>query len=573
MNANLLLIVVSTAYQVLGNLSEKSRYDRNRKAYKLRGELDPIELWDEEFAENASGTDSGSESDGDDSEEDEEEMKPDSFRLGIYKEATPWVRKLLADPRDSSTKSEIESLNKRIKKQNTKDGRKADEFFISINVLRSIGMEAGVAARSLEKNPNNKRAKELQEKLEEQFEKTIRINSYPRQWLDCLPWSRKDKGKVRAETASSKEREKGKGREKPSSSKQKDGEGDTEMPDVGPSSKKKGKGKGRESSSVKQKDQESDVDMTDTPTRRPKWEPGETKKGEKILGWRPFYKTDRKKDEQLFNGCQLVIEKEGHPNPIALVSGEEVGRRVVDAYRDLPEEEQNDIRYSEERYTYKDANKFDELLGFACKPFNTKTEGSGAYYPVGYALYSFTDGSQDLVSRECMRQVFGKTDADNEIADFYENIGERPPWLNEPKMLLKPKKLLTSESEVKRRSKSRRHADSDDESDSDSDSSSIFVSAKKKGRRHARDDESSDDDKSGSDDSDDGRRHSRMPRRKRNSKAKKTKTMESNNHSDIFAGIMQKFMKQMAEENRRQAEDMSKKFEEVLSRIPVSGAA
>jgi hypothetical protein len=32
-------------------------------------------------------------------------------------------------------------------------------------------------------------------------------------------------------------------------------------------------------------------------------------------------------------------------------------------------------------------------------------------------------------------------------------------------------------------------------------------------------------------------------------------------------------MKQIAEENRRQAKDMSKKFKEVLSQIPVSGAA
>jgi len=49
----------------------------------------------------------------------------------------------------------------------------------------------------------------------------------------------------------------------------------------------------------------------------------------------------------VYFGCQLVIEKEGQPNQIALVSGDEVGRRVVDAYRDLPEELQNDIRYSE----------------------------------------------------------------------------------------------------------------------------------------------------------------------------------------------------------------------------------
>ncbi|KAH8650315.1 DnaJ domain-containing protein, partial [Tricladium varicosporioides] len=173
--------MVSRAYQVLGDSLERTRYNRNRKAYKLRGELDPIDLWDEEFAENASGTDSGSESDGDDSEE-EEEMKPDSFRLGIYKEATPLVRKLLADPRDSSTKSEIESLNKRIKKQNKKDGFKEGEFCISVNVLRSIGMEAGVAAKYLEKDPDDKQAKELQGRLEKQFEKTIRINSYPREW-------------------------------------------------------------------------------------------------------------------------------------------------------------------------------------------------------------------------------------------------------------------------------------------------------------------------------------------------------------------------------------------------------
>ena len=80
-------------------------------------------------------------------------MKPDSFKLGIYKDATPWVQKLLVDPHDSSTKSEIGSLNKQIKKQNKKDGLKEGEFFISVNVLCSIRIEAGVAVKSLEKDP------------------------------------------------------------------------------------------------------------------------------------------------------------------------------------------------------------------------------------------------------------------------------------------------------------------------------------------------------------------------------------------------------------------------------------
>jgi hypothetical protein len=63
----------------------------------------------------------------------------------------------------------------------------------------------------------------------------------------------------------------------------------------------------------------------------------------------------------------------------------------VNAYRDLLKKEQNNIRYSEKRYIYKDTNKFNELLGFVYKPFNTKIKGFKAYYLVRYTLYSFTN--------------------------------------------------------------------------------------------------------------------------------------------------------------------------------------
>jgi hypothetical protein len=238
------------------------------------------------------------------------------------------------------------------------------------------------------------------------------------------------------------------------------------MADTGPSSKKKGKGKMRKGTSSEQEDGDSNIDIKDTVTTKyRKWNPGETRKGKKILGWRPFYKTDRKTDQQIYNRCQLVIEKRGQPNPIALVSGEEAGRRAVDAYCNLPEEEQNDIRYSEKKYTYKDTYKFDYILGFASILSN------------GYVLYSFTNSLEEIVSRTALRKVFGETDTDCEIEEFFDEIGETLPLL---------RKLLTNGSKVKRKYKLRRHAYSDDESDSDSDSdsdsSSLFVSTKKKGR-------------------------------------------------------------------------------------------
>jgi hypothetical protein len=37
-------IVISRAYQVLRDPQEKKAYEKDRKQYKLKGELDPLEL-------------------------------------------------------------------------------------------------------------------------------------------------------------------------------------------------------------------------------------------------------------------------------------------------------------------------------------------------------------------------------------------------------------------------------------------------------------------------------------------------------------------------------------------------
>ena len=80
--------MVSIAYQVLSNPRKRAEYEEKRKEYKVEGLLDPLELWGEEFAENASGNDSNGSDLGDDSE-DEEEAKPDEYRKQLYRLATP----------------------------------------------------------------------------------------------------------------------------------------------------------------------------------------------------------------------------------------------------------------------------------------------------------------------------------------------------------------------------------------------------------------------------------------------------------------------------------------------------
>jgi hypothetical protein len=146
----------------------------------------------------------------------------------------------------------------------------------------------------------------------------------------------------------------------------------------------------------------------------------------------------------------------------------------VDAYRDLPEDLQNDIRYSKQEHTYIDAPKFDYILGFAYNRHNK------------YILYSFINSSKVLLSITILRAVFRQTNTDNKIKAFCENIN---------KIILEPRKLLIIGFKVRRYKKSRRYIYLNDKSNFNSDfnfdfnsgyyfnSFNIFVLAKNKGRR------------------------------------------------------------------------------------------
>jgi hypothetical protein len=97
-----------------------------------------------------------------------------------------------------------------------------------------------------------------------------------------------------------------------------------------------------------------------------------------------------------------------------LVLSKEARRRAVNAYYNLLKEEQNDIKYFKEKYIYKDANKFDYILGFAFKPFNR------------YILYSFTNGLKEILSIIALKGVFRKANIDYKIKEFFKDISKKP---------------------------------------------------------------------------------------------------------------------------------------------------
>ena len=456
---------------------------------------------------------------------------------------------LLSDPEDPTSRKEIQRLNKKIKKQNQIDRLADNKFLINNNVLRSIGTELKSATLALEQKPDSSKARESLEKLERQLDTTIRSNFYPKKWLDFLKENRKSENKEPEGKASlaSKSDE---------SQKQKLGlsEKDENM--------KMGEDISRDKDVIT--DQDIRMDEDPEPPSNPKadrlrgkhsWNPGQTRKGEDILGYRPFEKTDRRTNKKYQTGFQFIIEKKGQPNPVALVSGEEIGDRARDAYLDLPEEKKVDIRYTENKYTHKNAGEFDYIIGFACKPFQTKTIGSGAYYPAGYAYYKMTDGTKCLVSRTAMRKIFGMKDADDDIAEFYEQVKETPPWLIKPKST--KSKRLTDRPEGKNRHNPRKYTSSEDETEDESDSSSIFLSN--------RNDDSSDQESSG----DDGFHDRRKPRRGMKNKRKSAPQITQSESRNDLSEMIEQFMKKSAEENKRQIDSLIKVFQDALRQIPV----
>lgn len=412
---------VKDAYDVLSDESKRAAHDRARIAEGGRGDNDQEQGFDEEFDSSAYA-----ESDSDDADEldedDDHQQEPDAFRKKIFEQATPYVNKVLANRRDTETLEEIDDLNKQIRLKNQEEGlRNEKSFLIPFNVLVALGLEFSVVRSNLRKNKDDQDAWNKLDALNEQLQKLRRVNHYPQSWrlqkisgrqaedykdartdrvngADGHPITTSKKTDTRSGTTSESTQATG------SKATNSQATGSDAASSQATSS---GSSLGKEAS-----DKGEDLENRHLV-------PGLTKNGDKILGYRPFYQTNRRTGSTHLHGVQFVVEKRGSPNPIVLLSGAEVGNRVTDAYLGLPDSQKKDVRHSEEKYSYEDADNFEKLLGFATKAMNALSISEPTTRYPGYGLVKFKTGEVDILSRTAFRKMLGKKDADDEIETFF----------------------------------------------------------------------------------------------------------------------------------------------------------
>ncbi len=409
---------VQAAYHVLGDPVRKREYDAARRTNQAEANNNQDGTFGEEFGPNAWGSDSDSDdsSDGEDNADDSEQV-PDVFRINVFEQATPHVNRVLEKHKDSSSLAEIELLNQKIKAKNEGDRLPNKEsFLIRTNVLVAIGLEMSHVKSRLKENPNDDAAFHKLVSLDKQLKTLCRTNHYPESWRLKIPdgWRKRVEEYEATEGGG-----KGKGKE--------EGKGPSAARSEGMSGAKSGPSN-ESPKATDSSEKGAPSSKSDKVDRKPYWEPGMTTDGEKILGHRPFYRTDRKTGVESMFGVQFVVEQRGSDNPIILLSGTEVGHHATDAYFDLPESKQKDVRFSDRKYSYKDAVNFEELLGFATKKMECLTISEPTTRYPGYGLVKFRSGETDLLSRTALRKMLGKKDADNEIALFFP----RPSQLIEP---------------------------------------------------------------------------------------------------------------------------------------------
>ena len=142
------------------------------------------------------------------------------------------------------------------------------------------------------------------------------------------------------------------------------------------------------------------------------------RKGEPILGYRTIG-GDSKGNPR---GYQFVIQIGIKEEPeYALQSGIKVGRRAVNGYLGIDKSKIKRLGEANKKYSRKDTKDYRGIKFIASKPIQTKLAGSGFRFLASVCMASFANlEREDLIWRSTLKNVLGKTDADADIEEYYD---------------------------------------------------------------------------------------------------------------------------------------------------------
>ncbi|KAI9775745.1 MAG: hypothetical protein M1816_005771 [Peltula sp. TS41687] len=258
---------LNKAYDILRNPQTRQEYDNARPTYLEQGKLQPRE-YGEALAPNAFGYDSGPETTDESEAEADEHPQPAAFVQQIYKKATPFIKELLKNP-DQDLQNDIKPLNEQIREWNKSNKISETDFIISDGYFRVRGQDMQPHLKALKENPRDQSArKELQE-LNKVLTAYNKRAAYPADWVMTIPNEERTGNESNHYDANSS-----------SSGYPTEKDRESSNPSAGNPNDQNHQINSSEDTIMK--DQEADFQS--------KWQPGQTTKGEQILGYIPFKK-------------------------------------------------------------------------------------------------------------------------------------------------------------------------------------------------------------------------------------------------------------------------------------------
>lgn len=125
-------------------------------------------------------------------------------------------------------------------------------------------------------------------------------------------------------------------------------------------------------------------------------------------------------------GHQFIV-KAG--DSFELRSGAEIGFHIAESYLSLDEKSKIHLGEADSHYGRKDTSQYQGIFGVASKPMQTMTVGGSPRLPTAWVLAGFGDSiapAMVWLTRTTLRKICGKASADEDIRNWYLDLGQTP---------------------------------------------------------------------------------------------------------------------------------------------------